>query len=396
MKARFVVVSSFVLSDGAKCFARDGALPPMVGCRSSAGLARRRRVGPKLAAFEVEPSLVVRRSVAVAISCQCPARGRRRGSQETCRWDRGRIGSIGGSGHDRWPRGPGVEGLPLESEAICTRTTSRRPDQPDGVVPRKGKEEADCTRCSTPDTCDGHRAERRTSRTSPSSCSRSRCHSPTTPSSRRGDPGARTPTHGESAPGGARRACSRVAWNTDGAPKGQAEIVTCTPKWSDPSHAHFDSGGPQRLDAGTPWRSAGSHERREQWEDPRVDINVVERCREDGRDDRRSDNDIMIEERIHSRYGLRGVRTGGASHPGPRLLRRYPGGVRRVHDVSSDEEPLIPSGRNVVPRLSGVDSTIPATPRARSGWKGDVTSRARSGDSSCATHTRGFQRSPCF
>ena len=25
------------------------------------------------------------------------------------------------------------------SEAICTRTTSRRPNQPDGVVPRKGR-----------------------------------------------------------------------------------------------------------------------------------------------------------------------------------------------------------------------------------------------------------------
>ena len=95
------------------------------------------------------------RSVAAsaAISCQCSARGRRRGSQETCRWYRGHIGRNGGSGHDRWPRGSGVEGWPLESEAICTRTTSRRPDQPDGVVPRKGKEEADRTRCSTPDTC---------------------------------------------------------------------------------------------------------------------------------------------------------------------------------------------------------------------------------------------------
>ena len=315
---------------------------------------------------EVEPSPVVRRLVAtsVAISSQSSARGCRRGSQETCRGDRDRIGSIGGSGHDRWPRGSGVEGLPHESEAICTRTTSRRPDQPDGVAPRKGKEEADCTRCRTPDIGDGHRAERRTSRTSPSSCSRSRCYSPTAPSSRRGDSSARTPTDGESAPGGARRVCSRVAWNTHGAPQGQAEIVTCTPKWSNPSHAHVDSVGPQRLDAGTPWRSAGGHECRQQWEDPRVDINVVERCREDGRDDRRSDNAIMIEERRHSRYGLRGVRIGEASHPGPRLLRRYPGGFCRVHDVSSDEEPLIPSSRNVVPRLSGVDSTIPATPRA--------------------------------
>ena len=26
-----------------------------------------------------------------------------------------------------------------------------------------------------------------------------------------------------------------------------------------------------------------------------------------------------------------------------------------MHDISSDEEPLIPSGRNVVPRLSGAE-----------------------------------------
>ena len=53
-----------------------------------------------------------------------------------------------------------------------------------------------------------------------------------------GDPGARTPADGESAPG-ARRACSRVAWSTGGAPKGQVEIVPCTLKWSDPSHGPF-------------------------------------------------------------------------------------------------------------------------------------------------------------
>ena len=92
--------------------------------------------------------------------------------------------------------------------------------------------------------------------------------------------------------------------------------------------------------------------------------NAAEKMAEDGRDDRRSDHDTLIEERIRSRYGLRGVRIGEASHPGPQLLRQYPGGARRVHDISSDEEPLISSGRNVVPRLSGVDSTITATPRA--------------------------------
>ena len=108
--------------------------------------------------------------------------------------------------------------------------------------------------------------------------------------------------------------------------------------------------GSQWQDAGTPRRSAGRHERREQWEHPRVDINVVDSCREDGRNDRRSDNDAFIKEsRIRSQYGLRGARVGERSHPGPRLLRRYPGGrARRV---------LIPCGRNVVLRLSGVDSS---------------------------------------
>ena len=40
----------------------------------------------------------------------------------------------------------------------------------------------------------------------------------------------------------------------------------------------------------------------------------------------------------HSRYGLRGVRIGEASHPGPPLLRRYPG-ARTL--VDSDEELLL-------------------------------------------------------
>ena len=60
-------------------------------------------------------------------------------------------------------------------------------------------------------------------------------------------------------------------------------------------------------------------------------------------------------ERIHSRYGLslRGV-------PGPDCCAD----ILRIHDISSDEEPLIPSGRNVVSRLSGVQSvqsTVPVT-----------------------------------
>ena len=161
---------------------------------------------------------------------------------------------------------------------------------------------------------------------------------PTAPSSRHRDPGARTPADGESTPGGARRACSRDAWRV------RAEIVTCTPKWSDPSHAHFDSGGPQRLDAGTPWRSAGSRERR-------------------GTVGRSSSLTSMLSNAAEKMAEMAGgvtmtswLRTGHtagmdcvewelARHPtqGPDCC--VDTGVRQVHDVSSDEEPLIPSSR---------------------------------------------------
>ena len=65
---------------------------------------------------------------------------------------------------------------------------------------------------------------------------------------------------------------------------------------------------------------------------------------------------------VHVRNGLRGVRVGEASHPGPALLRR----LRRRRDVpfeiSSDEEPLVRGiARNVVPRVDGLESVIDAT-----------------------------------
>ena len=54
-----------------------------------------------------------------------------------------------------------------------------------------------------------------------------------------------------------------------------------------------------------------------------------------------------------SRFGLRGVRIGEASHPGPRLLRRYRGSRRGAVVTSSDDvdAPLLSEGlrRNVVP-----------------------------------------------
>ena len=55
--------------------------------------------------------------------------------------------------------------------------------------------------------------------------------------------------------------------------------------------------------------------------------------------------------------GLRGLRIGEASHPGPRLLRRYRGSRRGVVVTSSDDDdaPLLSEGlrRNVVPRVAG-------------------------------------------
>ena len=55
-----------------------------------------------------------------------------------------------------------------------------------------------------------------------------------------------------------------------------------------------------------------------------------------------------------SRYGLRGVRIGEASHPGSRLLRRYRGSKGGVVVSSDDDAPLLCQDlRNVVPRMEG-------------------------------------------
>ena len=55
-----------------------------------------------------------------------------------------------------------------------------------------------------------------------------------------------------------------------------------------------------------------------------------------------------------SRYGLRGVRIGEASHPGPRLLRRYRGSRGGVAASSDDDAPLLSQDlRNVIPRMEG-------------------------------------------
>ena len=52
------------------------------------------------------------------------------------------------------------------------------------------------------------------------------------------------------------------------------------------------------------------------------------------------------------------MRVREASHPGPRLLL---GGFRVFEIVSSDEEPLLASYRNVVPRVSSATSVADAT-----------------------------------
>ena len=64
-------------------------------------------------------------------------------------------------------------------------------------------------------------------------------------------------------------------------------------------------------------------------------------------------------------WGYRGVRVGEASHPGPRLLRRYPrarGGAPTV--VDSDEEPLLHASDTIV--VSQL-STLPASHGGRQG-----------------------------
>ena len=74
-------------------------------------------------------------------------------------------------------------------------------------------------------------------------------------------------------------------------------------------------------------------------------------------------------ELIRSRYGLRGVRVGEASNPGPSRERSPSDILCRLETVltkldSSDEEPLVrlASGRNVARRVSVTDHTIPPSP----------------------------------
>ena len=265
-----------------------------------------------------ERSPIERRQVAptTTSSFECVSRDRGAGSQKTCRGDRGRIGSSGSSGDNRWPGGPSVERLPLQGEAFRPRATSGSADQPDGVVSREGKETLDCPRRSTSGTRDRCRGKRSSPRTSPCSCSCSRIRPFATVVIRSAQPSSEPPANGESVAGGARCVGTGAPGSTCGTPEGQTEIVPRIWSRHDSSHAHDDPAGSQRLGARTPRRVARSKERRTQFEGARANIDVVERCREDVRDDRR--HDVLIDEsRSHSRYGLRGVRVGEASHPGP-------------------------------------------------------------------------------
>ena len=62
---------------------------------------------------------------------------------------------------------------------------------------------------------------------------------------------------------------------------------------------------------------------------------------------------------IAHQCGLLGVRVGDASHPGPRFSQRSRRIVQSVS--SSDEEPLLASHRNVIPRVTGATSVTGAT-----------------------------------
>ena len=152
------------------------------------------------------------------------------------------------------------------------------------------------------------------------------------------------------------RRSETVAWSTNGAPEGQAEIVPCTPMWTLPYH--FDSGDHNNwmqehngdlqdtMNVGNNGRSLSWYQccpmLQRRWQTGRVTMTPW-----------------LRKGFVATRYGLRGVRFGEASNPRPRLLRRYPGGTHRLYDISSDKSQWsLPAG------MCQVDSTIPTTPRA--------------------------------
>ena len=74
------------------------------------------------------------------------------------------------------------------------------------------------------------------------------------------------------------------------------------------------------------------------------------------------DSEVPSWRTMSARYGLRGVRIGEVSHPGPPSLRRLRRRRSAPFEISSDEEPLMLStARNMVPRVAGVDSVPAAT-----------------------------------
>ena len=151
VKVRFVVVSSFVLGVRREMPRRGWSTAPDGWVQIIRGPRPLSECWPKVGRNSADFHPKSNEVRSFEGRWRCPQQFRASlppevvvgGSQGTCRWDRGRIGALAASGYDRWPRGSGVEGLHLESEVICTRATSHRPDQPDGVVLRKGKEEAD-------------------------------------------------------------------------------------------------------------------------------------------------------------------------------------------------------------------------------------------------------------
>ena len=358
---------SFVWSDGARCLAGDGAPSQMVGYRSSAGLTHLRRVGPKLAA--IQQTFIPSRTKSVRskvggrpqqFRASAPPEVVVEAAKNSVDGIEAALGALAAMGT--------IDGPEVQVLKDCLSRV-KRSAQERLLAIQNSQTESHLERARKRLTA--HDAARQTLVTdteqSEGRLERLRAAAATADAILRPRPPAEVETQVQ----GLQQMVNQLQEERDvlvrelhGAPMERPRVRQRL------SRAHRSGVIPPMpilipgdVDAGTPWRSAGRHERREQWEDPRVDINVVECCREDGKDDRRSDNDTLTKERSRSRYGLRGVRIGEASHQGPRLLRRYPG-VQRVHDISSDEKPLIPSGRNVVPRLSGVDSTIPATPRA--------------------------------
>ena len=269
----------------------------MDGCRSSADFDHRQRVGPKLpAAHHLHRSVRTKSDDRAQAGCahhnqfarMCLQRSRC--SQKTCRGDRDRIGSSGSSGDNRWPGGPRVEILPLQGEAFRQRATSgvQQISQTESCLERARKRLTAHDEARQALVTDVEESEARLERLRAAAVAAESVPLP------------RSSSEVQNQVQNLQQRVNQLQEERDAlARELQGALVERQKVRQRLSHAF---GRSQRLDARTPRRVARSNERRTLFEGARTDIDVVERCREDVRDDRR--HDVLIDEsRSHSRYG---------------------------------------------------------------------------------------------